>query len=705
MTEDLNYLFYPKTIAVVGVSRKEKSIGREILKNLIEFGFDGRIYPINPSAFAINSIRCYPSLTAIPEETLDLAIIVVPSKYVKPVIEEAVTKSVRAAVIITAGFREVGQKGKELEESIAQICKDAGIRVIGPNCMGVLNGNSPFMNGTFAPLQPLGGNIGFISQSGALGVVVMEYATALKLGFSKFVSLGNKMDVNANTMLEYYAKDEETKVILAYLESFSDPLNFTKVASHVSKKKPILMLKSGRTAAGARAATSHTGALAGKDSVISAALEASGVIRVDSVEDLFDSAMGFLKAPLPKGDKVAVLTNAGGPGTLLTDALISLGMRINTLSSETQEKLKEVIPPEASPLNPVDLIASADAERYAKSLKILLEDDDVDSVIIIFVPPLMIQTINVANSISEILEESEVNKPVLCCFMGRNLLISEQLNFQYPIYEFPESAARVLKDMYSYAEWIKTPLENPERLVPSKDKTAVKKIIKAALKKGTKWVDQEIVQLILEHYGFSFPQSMVTNSLEEVIESSATIGFPLVLKLASTEISHKSDKGGVHLDLRTNDELIYAWRAIQKVYSKAGIEQKDRYVLIQKYFKSGVELALGSSYDQQFGHVLMLGSGGVLIELIKDVVFRLVPVTRTEAETMINQLRSFPLLLGYRGEPEADISELVNAILRLSQLIADHPQIVDLDLNPILALPKGQRPIVLDARIKLDQSK
>lgn len=701
MTKNLDYLFYPKSVAVVGVSRKEKSIGREILKNLIEFGFDGRVYPINPSAYAINSIRCYPNLSAIPEETIDLAIIVVPSQYVKAVAEEAVENGVKSMVIITAGFREVGEKGRELEDSIHKICSDAGIRVIGPNCMGVFNGNQPFLNGTFAPLQPLGGNIGFISQSGALGVVVMEYATALNLGFSKFVSLGNKMDVNSNIMLEYYAKDEETKVILAYLESFSDPLNFSQVASKVSKNKPILMLKSGRTAAGARAATSHTGALAGQDSVISAAMESSGVIRVNSVDELFDSAMGFLKSPLPKGDKVAVLTNAGGPGTLLTDALISLGMRINTLSEETQKRLREVIPPEASPLNPVDLIASADAERYTKSLKILLEDDEVDSVIVIFVPPLMIQTINVANSIERILEEKPTEKPVLCCFMGRNFLMNSQLDFKYPIYEFPETAARVLRDMYIYSKWRATPSEEPVHLVPAKSKSAVKKLIKGALKKESDWVDQKTVQSILEHYGFSFPKSLIINSLEDLIDASGKIGFPLVVKLASNTISHKSDKGGVFLDLRTNDELIFAWRSIQKVYSKAGVPNEDRSVLVQKYFLSGVELALGSSFDDQFGHVLMLGSGGVLIELIKDVIFRLVPVNKSEAEKMIHQLRSFPLLLGYRGEPESDIEELILAISRLSQLVTDHPQISEIDMNPILALPKGQKPIVLDARMKL----
>jgi acetate---CoA ligase (ADP-forming) len=697
----MNYLFYPKTVAIVGVSRTPKSIGREILKNLIQFNYDGRIYPVNPKAFSINSLRCYPSLTDIPEEQIDLVVIVVPSQFVKPVIQEAVSLKVKSAVIITAGFREIGEQGLKLEEEIYEMSNSINMRIIGPNCMGILNGHHPHLNATFAPIMPLTGELGFISQSGALGVVVMEYASGLKLGFSKFVSLGNKMDVNDNMMLEYLAKDEDTKVILAYLEAFSDPKNFSNIAFEASKKKPVLMLKSGRTTAGAKAASSHTGALAGKENVIAAALAKSGVIRVESVEELFDSAMGFLKCNLPNGNKVAILTNAGGPGTLATDALVYLDLKIADLNDETKFKLREVIPPEASPENPVDLIASADADRYAKSLKLLLEDENVDMVLIIFVPPLMIQTIEVANAVNEILQTIETEKPVISCFMGRNVLLRQETTFKFPIYEFPENAARVMNDLWSYSKWKQKEHEYNAQLTPKTVKLKAKKIIQNCLKAESEWMEQNSVQELLELYGFNFPESRYVKSFDELLEAVEEISFPVVVKLASTKITHKTDKGGVFLDVRTNDELINAWKQISKVYVKAKILEVERIVLVQKFYKSGVEIALGTSYDKQFGQTIMIGSGGVLIEILKDVHFRLTPINNSDAKSMIKSLRGYPLLLGYRGEPEADIDALEVNLIQLSNLVEDFPEILELDINPILVLPKGEKPIVLDARIKM----
>ncbi len=697
MTDGMQYLFNPKTVAIVGASRNPNSIGREILKNILELNFEGRVYPVNPKAYSVNSLRCYESLSAIPD-SVDLVIIVVPAKYVKNIMEEAVSLGVKAAVIITAGFKEIGGAGAKLEKEIAEIAKKGGMRVVGPNCMGILNAHEPYLNATFAPVKPLPGKIGFISQSGALGVVIMKYATQLKLGFSKFVSLGNKMDVNANDMLKLFMDDKDTKVILGYLEAFSDPGNFASVAKAASKKKPILMVKSGRTPQGARAASSHTGALAGQEYVVSAAMKGSGIIRVNSVKELFDSAIGFLKAPLPKGNRVAILTNSGGPGTLATDTLISLGMEIAELSEETLEKLKKVIPPEASPLNPVDLIASADAKRYKETLEILLADENVDSVILIFVPPLMIQAIEVAQAINPIVQASD--KPVLGCFMGRDVIREQDLNVDYPIFDFPESAARVLKDMYSYYQWKITPIEEPERLVT--DKSSLKEVSRILKKsKGMGLLDPINTQKVLELYGLKFPESKIVKTSDELFSHAKKIGFPVVVKIASSKIEHKTDAGGVFLDIRNFEELIDAFLSIQKVYDKFSIPKEERTVLVQKYYQSGVELAMGSTFDRQFGNVLMIGSGGILIELLKDVVFRLAPISRSDAVEMIHQLRGYPLLLGFRGQPPSDIDALVDALLRINQLVWDNPEIKELDINPILALPKGQNPIILDARITL----
>ncbi|RMG24586.1 MAG: CoA-binding protein [Methanobacteriota archaeon] len=697
MTDNIHYLFNPRTVAIVGASRNPNSIGREILKNILELNFEGRVYPVNPNAYSVNSLRCYESLSAIPDQ-IDLAIIVVPAKYVKEVMEEAVSLGVKAAVIITAGFKEIGEKGAQLEAEIAEIARKGGMRVVGPNCMGILNGHAPYLNATFAPVKPLPGNIGFISQSGALGVVIMKYATQLKLGFSKFVSLGNKMDVNANHMLQLFMNDDDTKVILGYLEAFSDPGNFSSVARAASKKKPILMVKSGRTPQGARAASSHTGALAGQEYVVSAAMKGSGIIRVNSVKELFDSAIGFLKAPLPKGKRVAILTNSGGPGTLATDTLISLGMEIAELTESTLEKLRKVIPPEASPLNPVDLIASANAERYKETLKILLEDENVDSVILIFVPPLMIQAMEVAQAVNPIIKASE--KPVLGCFMGRDIIRESDLDVDFPIFDFPESAARVLKDMYTYYQWRETPIEEPVRLV--KDQKSIKRVA-TLLKKGNpgELLDPRFTQEIFELYGLRFPETKIVYTSDDLLAEAKKIGFPVVVKVASPKIEHKTDAGGVFLDIRNFEELIDAWLSIQDVYDRNKVPEEDRPVMVQKFYQSGVELAMGSTFDRQFGNVLMIGSGGILIELLKDVVFRLAPISRRDAEEMITQIRGYPLLLGFRGEPPSDIEALIDALLRVNQLVVDHPQIKEIDINPILALPKGQKPVILDARITL----
>lgn len=700
MIEGLNTLFYPKTIAIVGVSTRNTSVGREILKNLIEFDFEGRIYPVHPTAFSINSLRCYESISAIPEEQLDLLIIVVPSPHVKKIMEEAAQLHVKSTVIITAGFREIGLKGKELELEILEIAENANIRVIGPNCMGILNAHYPHLNATFAPDQPRIGRIGFISQSGALGVVVIKHARGLNLGFSKFVSLGNKMDVNENDMLTYLSQDKDTKIILAYLESFSAPWDFAKIAAEASKKKPILMLKSGRTTAGAKAASSHTGALAGKEAIVSAALSSAGVLRVDSVAELFDSAMAFLHCELPEGRNIAILTNAGGPGTLATDTLVFYDLKLAELSDTTKEKLTKVIPKEASNQNPVDLIASANAERYIASLEILLEDENVHSVIVIFVPPLMTKTVEIATGINRVIETTQSKKPIIGVFMGREQFIIEQIDLKFPVYEFPEAAVRVLKDLYTYKCWLETPkIPAPDVSIPPENYQKARIIIKTAVQSKIKTLSQEDTIQFLSAYGFVFPQSKIVYSLEDLIPATKEIKFPVVLKLATQSISHKSEYGGVFLDIRGIDELLSVWDKLMHIYDKESIPKNQRGVLIQKYYSSGVEIALGTTFDPQFGPVIMIGSGGILIEVLKDINFRLVPLSISDPDEMVAQLRGYPLLLGYRGNLPVCINRLKEAIIRLNKLVIENPEICELDINPLLSLPIGEEPIVLDAQI------
>lgn len=702
---NLEIMFSPKTVAIVGASRRQGSIGRAILKNIIDFEFEGTVYPVNPNYNSVYSLKCYHSLSEIPEP-IDLIIVVVPSKYVLPIIEEAVSLNVKSAVIITAGFKELGanSEGAKLEHQIVDLSRsnDLNMRIVGPNCMGILNTHSPRLNATFAPKKPLmNGRIGFISQSGALGVVVMEYATKLGLGFSKFVSLGNKADVNGTDMIQNLGNDPNTDVILAYLESFADPWNFAEIATKTSKKKPILMVKSGRTRAGARAATSHTGALATAETALSATLSSSGVIRVSSVEELFDCASAFSKMSIPDGDKVCIITNAGGPGTLTVDALINNDLHLADLSEETKTKIQEFLAEEASVENPIDMLASANPDQYKEVLNVVIQDEQVDSLIIIFVPPLMIDTMAVVEEIQNAVNHTK--KPILAVMMGRAEILQENPDFNFPIYEFPESAVIALKAMTSYALWKRQPEEIVEKLVTPKK--SILNIIPKAIKNKQTSLTPNQIQTLFEGYGFQFPTTKIINSqtaqIGEIINIGNEIGYPVVVKMGTPLISHKTDKGGVILDIRTESELIKALGKINQKYNKMKIPENEREILIQKYYHGGIEMALGSTLDPQFGPILMIGSGGILVEVLNDVRFGVVPLKRSMAKSLIESLKGYPLLLGYRGDEPSDIEKLEEALLRLSQLIYDNKQINEIDINPLLVLPKGNDPIILDARVSL----
>jgi acetyltransferase len=698
---NLEIMFNPKTIAVVGASRKEGSIGKAILKNIIDFGFEGTLYPVNPNTHSVNSIKCYPDLKSIPEQ-IDLIIVVTPSRFVQSVIEESVQLNIRSAVIITAGFKEIGKEGDQVEKKIVSLAKKINMRIIGPNCMGIIHCYGPKFNATFAPRSPLSGRIGFLSQSGALGVVVLDYATQLGLGFSKFVSLGNTADVTVTDMLRNLKDDSNTDVILAYIESFADPWNFSEVATEVSRKKPIIIVKSGKTAAGARAATSHTGALATAETALTATLSSAGVVRVSTVEELFDCAMAFTKFAknVPKGNRVAIVTNAGGPATLTTDALIGQGMVLADLTSETKNYLRSQLVPEVSVENPIDLIASGGPREFQLTLETIINDVTVDSIIVIFVPPIMIHSKQIADVIDQMVMKSD--KPILGVIMGRNTLIEEGKQYNFPMYRFPESAVLALRALTVYGQWRNQPLENIENLVNPSQKTL--NIVPKALLENREKLSSEDIRNLLQGYGFEFPESKIVVSLDEAIKVANTITYPVVCKMATSLVEHKTDEGGVIVDIRSERELKEAWNKIQRNYNRLEIPDQEKQILVQKYYKGGVEMALGASVDKQFGPMVMVGTGGILIEILDDTSFGRPPISRTTARKMIRKLKGYPLLLGYRGDNPVDIKALEDCIMRMSQLVSENRQIVEIDLNPILFFEIHQKPMVLDARVRISKS-
>ncbi|MHA2278211.1 MAG: acetate--CoA ligase family protein, partial [Candidatus Kariarchaeaceae archaeon] len=543
--------------------------------------------------------------------------------------------------------------------------------------------------------------IGFISQSGALGVVVLDYATQLGLGFSKFVSLGNTSDVNVTDMLRNLKNDINTDVILAYIESFADPWNFSEVATDVSRNKPIIIVKSGKTAAGARAATSHTGALATVESALTATLSSAGVVRVSTVEELFDCAMAFSKLSLPNGNRVTVVTNAGGPGTLAADALIGQGLILSELSQKTKDKLNSKLPVETSVENPIDLIASGGPKEFKFTLDTIIQDESVDSIIVIFVPPIMIHSQEIANVIDKTLERS--NKPILGVIMGRNALIEQGKQHRFPMYQFPESAVLALRALTVYGQWRNQPMDRPEKILEIEK--SILDIIPNIINENKTSMSTNEIHTLLKGYGFDFPDSTVTTSVVKAVNAAKEISYPVVIKMATNLVEHKTEEGGVIVDIRSEKEFVVAWNKIQKSYDRLNIEKTDRLIIIQKYYSGGVEMALGASVDKQFGPIVMVGTGGILIEIMEDVSFGRAPISRRTARKMIRKLKGYPLLLGYRGDNPVDIKALEDSILKVSQLVSDNRQIIELDINPILLFEVDQKPMVLDARIKISQEK
>lgn len=695
----LDAILRPRSIAVIGASRKPNTIGWQILDNLLRHGYAGAVYPVNPTAEAVHSIRAYPSVEAIPHP-VDLAVLVVPKQHVLAAAEECGRMGVRGLLVISAGFREVGGEGAERERQLVEIVRRHGMRLVGPNCMGVLNTAPDLsMNATFAPTMPPSGRVAFLSQSGAMGVTILDYAAEYGIGISQFVSVGNKPDVSGNDLLEYWAGDDRTGLVLMYLENFGNPRRFHALAREITRRKPVIAVKSGRSGAGARAASSHTGALAAGDIATDALLHQSGVLRVDTVEEMFDLAMAFSHQPVPRGNRVAIVTNAGGPGILIADACEAAGLHVTELTEETRTRLAEYLPEEASVRNPVDMIASATAHSYRTAVEMVLADPQVDAVIATFVPPLGVRQEDVAEAIvAAVAGQSE--KPVLAVLMGREGLpqgLAELNAAGIPGYRFPESAARALAAMYRHRRWLDRPTGTVRRFEVDADTVAG--IIDAAQAEGRAKLSETEVMRVLQAYGVPVAPYAVARTADEAVAAADAVAGPVVLKVLSPHVIHKSDVGGVAVGVDGKGEVRAAFRRMTtEVPARAGIEPAQvEGVLVQAMVRGGKETIIGMSQDPAFGPLLMFGLGGIYVEALGDVVFRVHPVTDVDAAEMTRGIRGVKLLEGVRGEPAVDFERIEEVIARISQLVGEHPAIAELDVNPWVALPDGG--VAVDGRI------
>jgi acetyl coenzyme A synthetase (ADP forming)-like protein len=693
----LDPIFRPRSVAVIGASRRHQTIGREILANLVGFEFTGPVYPVNPGAASIHSIPCFPSIAAIPG-AVDLAIITVPKDRVLEVVEACGRKGVGGLVVITAGFREVGRAGQQLEAALKATLGKYRMRMIGPNCMGVVNTEPDVrLNATFAATVPVRGNVGFMSQSGALGEAILADAADNGLGVAMFVSMGNKTDVSGNDLLEYWEDNPDVQAILMYLESFGNPRRFTTIARRVTRKKPIIAVKAGRTVRGAQAASSHTGSIVALDTATDTLLEQCGVLRVSSMEEMISLAQALANQPVPAGSRIAIVTNAGGPGILCTDALIGAGLSLAELRPKTRRAWAKPLPPEASTANPVDMIASADATRYQAALDLVRRDPGVDGIIAIFVSPIMIDAYEVARAIAAAADGA---KPVLSVFMGKQRS-AEGLAWlrdrRVPVYRFPEDAAAAMFGLARYRELRDRPAGKTVKF--KAHPARARKAIAAARRARRAMLSPEETAEVLSAYGFALAPSRLAASAGEAIDAAHAFGYPVVLKAASDRISHKSDVGGVKVDLRNADEVALAFR---EIVSKLRSKDPKLKVQVQPMITGGRETILGMSRDPQFGPVLMFGLGGIFVEVMKDVAIRIHPLTDVNARGMIERIKGYPLLAGARGDAPVDLRFLEESLLRLSQLVGDlEDDLEGLDLNPLIVTSDRKRSFVVDARIAL----
>lgn len=694
----LEGFFNPGSVAVVGASREEGKTGYSIISNVVKYGFQGKIYPVNPKASEIMGLKSYPDMLSI-EGDVDLAIIVIPPKFILNTIDECAKKGTKSVIIISAGFKETGGEGRKLESQVVEKARGYGIRLLGPNCLGLIDTNSS-LNASFAAGMPPKGNIAFFSQSGALCTAILDWAVGNNVGFSKFVSLGNKADLSELELIQTLADDPETSVILGYLEGVEKGPEFMDVARKAAKKKPLIIVKAGGTAAGARAASSHTGTLAGADKAFQAAFDQSGIIRAMSIEDLFDYALSFAGQPLPSDSRLAIITNAGGPGIIAADACERFKIDLAELSGDTINKLRESLPPVAGFFNPVDVIGDARADRYDAAVNTVLADPNVNGALVILTPQAMTE----ADKTAEIVvRASKTGKPVIASFMGEASIktANETLrNGGVPNYPFPERGVKSFATMVRYSRWLK----EPDPVIASFDvnREKVRDIFASMKEEGRLELGEKEAREVIKAYGFRIPKAMLARTSEEAAIVAKGIGFPVVMKIASPDILHKTEVGGVRVGLASEEEVERAFLEITSNASRLMPKALIWGVSIQEMVKKGKEVIVGMSKDHSFGPMLMFGLGGIYVEVLKDVSFRIAPAGKTDIERMISEIRSYPLLKGVRGEAPADTDALVEAIQRLSQLVTDFPEIIEMDINPLVVLPKGEGIIAIDARLTLE---
>ena len=706
-TASLRPLFHPRTVAVIGASRSPQSIGYRLLDALHSNGFRGRCYAVNPHASTIAGVDTFPSLQALPEPA-ELAVIAVPKDAVLSVVDDCAATGVRALVVITAGFAEVGEEGRRLQAQLLDKVRQHGMRMVGPNCFGILNTDpSVRLNATFTSTFPLAGSIAMSSQSGALGLALLAASRRLQLGLSTFVSVGNKADVSVNDLLQYWESDHATTVILLYVESFGNPRRFAHIARRVSRNKPIVALKAGRTSSGKRAAGSHTAALAANDVAVEALFQQTGILRADTLEDMFALAAALSEQPLPKGKRVGILTNAGGPAILCADACEAAGLEVPELSQATITRLSPFLPASASLRNPVDLIASASPEQYGQAIDTLLTSDDIDALIILYIAVTSTDVDPIAEGITRGIAAARaaqpIKKPVYVGWMvesdrERRLSLPGET---IPTFGLPELPARVLGTIAGYVQWRDRPLG----MVPDFDDldlSAVQTICRDVLAtRGGGWLTVAETRAVLSAMAITLPPGGVATSAEEAAALAAQIGFPVAVKLASHTLVHKTEIGGVHLNLAGKAEVRRAYDDIAARLAQDQHTNAMEGVLVQPMVKGGVEVMAGMVQDPSFGPLIGFGLGGIHVEILGDVRFRITPLTELDAADLIRSIKGYRLLQGYRGHPPADVDAIQDLLLRLSRLVEEVPEIVELDLNPIFALAPGEGYSIVDARIRV----
>jgi acetyl coenzyme A synthetase (ADP forming)-like protein len=688
-------LLQPKSVAVVGVGRSRGTIGHEIFRNMLAAGFAGPVYPVHPSARSVAGVRAYPSILAVPDE-IDLAVIVVPGDKVSGVLDECAEKGVHGVVIISAGFAEAGTSGSEAQGDLVRKARDAGMRLVGPNCMGVINTAAELcLNATFAPVAPVPGRVAFASQSGGLGIAVLEEVRRRQIGISSFVSMGNKADVSSNDLLEYWGQDPQTDVVMLYLESFGNPRRFARIARRVALTKPIVAVKSGRTTSGRRAASSHTAALASVDTAVDALFAQAGVIRVDTLAEMFDVAQLLAGQPIPQGRRVAVVGNAGGPGILAADACEAAALQVPELSATTQAELRSFLPGGAGVSNPVDMVASASASDYERAVRLALADENIDAVLAIFVPPLVTDADEVAAAITRAAQRAD--KPVVASFVGMSAAPGALAtpDATIPNFAFPEPAVRALARTCGYGEWRIRPTGSPV-VFPDLDIDAARAVVQEVLEQSPQggWLDAGQANRLLDAYAIRRADSLVVRTPAAAATAARQIGFPVALKAASANLVHKTEQGAVRLALGSVDEVRKAFTEME-----ASLGSSMGGAVVQAMAEPGVETIVGVVRDPLFGPLLMFGTGGISVELFGDRAFRILPMTDTDATALVRSVRGSALLFGYRGSTPADVAALEYLLLRVAQLASDIPDIAELDLNPVIVSSRGAAAVDVKIRV------